>query len=145
MTTLNYNPAAHKNAGIAVEWGLCRVFGIERKAHDHSDYKSDSDINYGDMHISVKASGFTLMSGSLCEGKTSFDDIWALYSENVHSNTFAYGTKDGKAYLMNLDEFKTFVYEFCGTEKESEKNGGMMKIRCRKESKKMLKWLEERV
>ena len=54
-------------------------------------------------------------------------------------------SKAGECYEMNLPEFKQFVYAFCHTERESEKNGGAMKIRCRKESKKMLAWLAEKV
>jgi hypothetical protein len=54
-----------------------------------------------------------------------------------------YGTKNGKAYMMNMDEFKEFVYSFCSLGRESKKNGGACKIKCRSESKKMLQWLEE--
>ena len=110
-----------------------------------SGYDRDSDLNVGNLHTSIQASAFTQMSGSLCEGRNTFDGIWNLYAERVHSNTFAYVTKDFTVYQMNLDEFKCFVYEFCGLEKESEKNGGAMKIRCRKETKKMLNWLATHV
>ena len=125
----------------AAEWALCARYGITRTAHDSSAYDRDSDVNAGDVRISVKTSAFTLMAGSLCEGLTNFDDIWNLYAERVHSNRFAYVSKAGECFEMNLTEFKRFVYAFCHTEKESEKNGGAMKIRCRKESKKMLEWL----
>ena len=85
------------------------------------------------------------MAGSLCEGREGFDEIWSLYAERVHSNMFAYVTLTGTVYMMNIDEFKSFVYAFCRTERESEKNGGAMKIRCRKESAKMLRWLTDKV
>lgn len=132
------------NAGIAREWALCRYFGINRTSHDASAYDVASDIEADGMNISVKASAFSLMSGSLCEGRESFDSIWELYAERVHSDHFAYVTADFVVYMMNLVEFKQFVYSFCSTERESAKNGGAMKIRCRKESKKMLAWLAER-
>lgn len=125
----------------AAEWALCARYGITRTAHDSSAYDRDSDVNAGDIRISVKTSAFTLMAGSLCEGREDFDGIWNLYAERVHSNRFAYVSKAGECYEMNLPEFKQFVYAFCRTERESEKNGGAMKIRCRKESKKMLAWL----
>ena len=145
MTTYNFAPAsAPKNHGIAVEWGICSHYGITRVAHDHAAYDKDSDVNFGDKHMSVKASKFTLMSGSLCEGRETFDGIWELFAERTHSNTFVYGAQTGKAYEMNLDEFKRFVYTFCTVQRESEKNGGAAKIRCRAESKKMLDWLEAR-
>lgn len=135
---------AHVNAGIAREWSVCRYFGINRVAHDSGAYDKDSDVNVGTLHISVKASAFTLMSGSLCEGRDTFDGIWELYATRVHSNRFIYMTADFTAYMMTLDEFKMFVYMFCHTERESAKNGGAVKIRCAKESAKMLRWLEER-
>lgn len=129
----------------AAEWALCKRYGIERTKHDSSAYDKDSDVSAGDIRISVKTSAFTLMSGNLCEGREDFDSIWNLYAERVHSTQFAYVTMQGVCYMMNLSEFKRFVYMFCHTERESEKNGGAMKIRCRKESGKMLRWLAEQV
>ena len=133
------------NAGIRAEIAYAKACGESVHTFDHVPYDKGSDVNAGSRHISVKSSGFTLMSGSLCEGRNSFDAIWELYEMKVASNEWTYITKDGKAYEMDLNEFKNFVYEFCTTEKESAKNGGFMKIRCRKESKKMLRWLENRV
>ncbi len=134
----------NKNAGIAREWALCRYYGITRTSHDAQGYDVASDIDAGEKQVSVKASGFSLMSGSLCNGLADFDSIWKLYASRVHSNTFAYVTADFTVYEMTLDEFRAFVYEFARLEKESEKNGGALKIRCRKESKKMVGWLEAR-
>lgn len=141
MTTTTLTRVSAKNEGDAREWSVCAYMGVERSLHDSKAYDKDSDCVCGDMRISVKASAFTLMAGSLCEGLTDFDSIWNLYESKTHSNTFAYVTKDFIMYMMNLAEFKRFVYEFCGLERESEKNGGALKIRCRKESGKMLKWL----
>ena len=116
-----------------------------RAKHDSSDYRKSSDIVLGERHISVKSSAFTLMSGNMCEGISDFDGIWNLYERNTHSNEFAYVTEDFIAYFMSLAEFKKFVYAFCRVERESEKNGGQMKIRCRKESKKMVEWLAKNI
>lgn len=135
---------AAKNPGDAREWSVCAYMGVERFSHDSKAYDKDSDCISGDMRISVKSSAFTLMSGSLCEGLTDFDSIWNLYESKTHSNVIAYVTKDFIMYMMNLAEFKRFVYTFCKLERESEKNGGALKIRCRKESGKMLKWLADR-
>ena len=136
MKYFSIQKVEHRNAGIAREWALCKYFGIERVAHDSSSYDKSSDLIVDNMNISIKASAFTLMSGTLCEGRTTFDEIWKLYESRVHSDHFAYITADFDVYMMNKDEFKTFVYEFCTTERESSKNGGAMKIRCRKETKK---------
>lgn len=146
MKTMNVRAHAviNKNAGIAREWTLCAYYGVTRTTHDHIAYDKDSDLNVGDMAISIKASGFTLMSGRLCAGCKGFDDIWNRYEQNVHSNTFVYISKDYIAYSMNLDEFKTFIYSFCYLDRESKKNGGGIKIKCRAESQKMLRWLEEK-
>lgn len=136
------NAPSVKNEGIIREWSLCRHYNIFRTTHDKTPYNVGSDIDIGNKHISVKASAFSLMSGSLCEGLTDFDAIWNLFECNVHSNMFAYVTADYTVYEMNIVEFKKFVYAFCGVEHESDKNGGLAKIKCRKESGKMLKWLE---
>ena len=143
MTTSTINLGRAPKVSDAAEWELCARYGIERTKHDSSSYDKDSDVNAGDVRISVKTSGFSLMAGSLCEGIEDFDGIWNLYESRVHSNQFAYVTLDGTCYMMNIVEFKLFVYTFCRVERESEKNGGQMKIRCRKESGKMLKWFKE--
>lgn len=144
MTTYTIERMNHRNAGIAREWALCRHYMVERTAHDALPYDKGSDLDAAGKHISIKASAFTLMSGSLCEGIEDFDGIWNLYAERVHSDTFAYVTADFTVYEMNIDEFKCFVYAFAHTERESEKNGGALKIRLRKESGKMLKWLADK-
>lgn len=145
MTTFTINhTSTAKNAGIAREHDLCAYMGINRVHHDSTDYRTSSDICAHGMNISVKASAFTLMSGNMCEGKTNFDDIWTLYKSTTHSNTFAYITEDYTVYMMNIAEFEQFVYMFGRTERESEKNGGAMKIRCRKETRKMVEWLQAR-
>jgi len=132
---------AHQNAGIAREWAVCKHYHIERTAHDSLAYDKGSDLDADGKHISVKASAFTLMSGSLCEGRDTFESIWALYESRVHSDTFAYVTADFTVYEMSLAEFREFVFSFAHTERESEKNGGQLKIRLHRESKKMLAWL----
>lgn len=142
--TLPCTAVTTKNAGDAKEWALASFYHIERKAHDWARYDRASDICVGERHISVKSSGFTLMNGNLCEGLEDFDSIWALYKSRTHSNCFVYVTNDYIAYEMTIEEFEEFVFTFCRTERESEKNGGAVKIRCRHESKKMVRWLAAR-
>lgn len=144
MTNYSIDHLMHKNAGIAREWALCRHYNVTRSAHDSLAYDKSSDLDACGKHISIKASAFTLMSGSLCEGLESFDDIWNLYESRVHSDTFAYVTAEFEVFEMNIAEFKQFVYRFAHVERESEKNGGQAKIRLSKESQKMVKWLRER-
>lgn len=144
MTSYTLNPVLAKNAGDAREWALCSHFGIDRTAHDSKSYDKASDCETAEHNYSVKASGFTLMSGNLCEGLTDFEGIWRLYSERVHSDRFVYITADWTAFEMDLTEFGIFIHNFCFLERESAKNGGATKIRCRKESSKMIAWLTER-
>ena len=131
-----------KNQGIAREWALCNYFGVPRTKHDSVPFNKGSDLIAQGMKISIKASDFTLMAGNLCHGYTDFDDIWNVFETESHSDTFAYITNNYDVFLMNMDEFKTLVYTFCTIAKESSKNGGKTKIRCRKESAKMREWLE---
>ena len=144
MTTFVFNPTSDHNFGIAVEHGICAHYGVERVKHDNGAYNKGSDLCVGNMAMSIKASRFSLMSANLCGGCEDFDGIWNIYEANTHSNCFVYGAKNGIAYVMNIAEFKMFVYEFCTLARESKHNGGGIKIRCRAESKKMLNWLNMR-
>jgi hypothetical protein len=134
-----------KTAGDRGEWSLAHYYGISRTKHDSKRFDQDSDLNVGNKHISVKVARFSLIAGCLTKDCTTFDEIWLFYESKVHSNCFAYITKDLTVYEMNLDEFKAFVYLFCGLERESKKNGGYLKIKARSESKKMLNWLAAQV
>lgn len=139
-----YNIAAveNMNHGDACEYALCKHYNINRESHDHSSYNKNSDIVVNDKNISVKSDGFTLMSGSLCKGLNTFGEIWNLFEQTTHSNVFAYITKSFTVYEMDINEFKLFMFIFGRVERESEKNGGQLKIRCKKESKKMERWLK---
>lgn len=145
MTSYKIEFGMTKNMGDAREWGVCAYYGIERTKHDALPYDKGSDVEFGSKHISVKSEKFSLMSGRLCEGRETFDEICELYMTKVHSNTWAYVCKDGTTYEMNKEEFKTFLYLFCKTERESEKNGGQVKIRMRTETKETLNWLASQV
>ena len=145
MKTYNLIPVEAKKPADAKEWAVCRYYGIERVSHDSKPYNVASDVDLGEKRISVKSEKFTLMAGSLCNGYTDFDDIWNWYEATTHSNCATYVTKDFKAYEMTIPEFKQFVYQFCTVQKESQKNGGTSKIRCRTETKALLDWLESRV
>ena len=144
VNILNFAPDNVKNNGDRREFAVCAYEGIQRVKHNATAYDKDSDVNVGNRHISIKASKFSLMAGSLCEGKATFDEIWNLYATKKHSNEWCYLTSDFTAYYMTEDEFKSFVFEFCHVEKESQKNGGHYKIRCAEETKRMRKWLEAR-
>lgn len=145
MTTYTLNPMTARNAGDAREWAVCARLGVERTAHDAQAYDKASDVEANGHGYSVKASGATLMSGNLCNGLEDFEAIWNLFADNTHSDRFVYVAINWKAYEMSLAEFGEFVHQFGRCERESSKNGGAMKIRLRKESSKMVTWLDRHV
>ena len=111
----------------------------EIRKPDAVPFDMDSDIP--EFSISVKSARFTLASASALSA-TTFDGQLNEFSERVHSEKFAYVTKNNMVYIMDKVEFLDFCHEFCGWEQESKKNGGAYKVRCRKESKRMIKWLQ---
>lgn len=132
----------YSNFGQHAEQALAYTLMGEIRLHGHTNFFEDSDIP--EYAMSVKAGGFTLASGSINMGDT-FDEKWQDFRNRVVSKEFAFVTHDMVAYIMNIDEFESFVYAWCKLERESEKNGGGMKIRCKKESQKMIDWLQSRV
>jgi hypothetical protein len=130
------------NKGINAELSLCEYFHIERKALDNKPYNVASDIEIGDKKISVKSARFTLISGTLCNNSTDFNEIWNFYKATTHSNTFIYVSLTGKCYEMNIDEFERFVFAFCELQKDSSSNKGKTKIRAKHESKALIEFLE---
>lgn len=140
-----YSGNCGKNEGDKREFALCAYYGIERTKHDRTPYYEHSDIELGEINISVKASGASLMSGKLSAGCKTFEGIWRRYRKNVHSNRFAYVTTDFTAYIMTIDEFSKFIHKFAYINRESSQNGGLPKIKIYNETKIMKAWLEERV
>lgn len=144
MNTYSVTIPEHKNHGFAAQFGVANHYAVAQTKADSVSYKDGSDVETAEKAISVKSDRFTLMSGTLCEGQTTLEGIWAVYAKNVHSDTFCYVTNEGQAYEMSLNEFKELVFTFCKVEKDSAKNGGCSKVRARKESGKMRAWLAER-
>lgn len=134
--------STYTNAGQRAQQDLDYALTGHMRHADCVPFDMDSDIP--ELAMSVKSSHFTLVSAARIHADT-FDGIWNEYAARVHSQRFAYVCKDMTVYEMNLDEFRLFVYEFCTLQKQSEKCGGRMTIRCRAETKKMLCWLENMV
>lgn len=132
----------YKNWGNHCEQALAYTVTGEIRKHDHIPFDKDSDIP--EMNMSVKSSGFSLASAKVNHGDT-FDEKLQDFAERVHSDKFAYVTQDFVAYIMDLTEFLLFVKTFCYWNRESTRNGGGYKIKCKAESKKMRAWLADRV
>jgi hypothetical protein len=126
------------NWGNHCEQALAYTLTGEIRKHDRVPFYADSDIP--EYEMSVKSSAFTLASANVNHGDT-FEEKLADFKARVHSKWFAYVTKDLIAYVMDLPTFERFVRTFCALDHESTQNGGGAKIKCRKESKKMLEWL----
>lgn len=132
-----------KNKGIRAQIDMTLACGQKWEHHDSVGYNVGSDVEHMGQRISVKAYHFTLMSGTLCEGKTTMSDIWDVYARNTHSNLFAYIVKE-VAYIMNMAEFREFVFKFCEIERESNhsdrRGTGSVKVRAKRCEGDMIKW-----
>ncbi len=139
---------AIRNKGIAAQIDMTLACGQIWKHHDGKAYDAASAIEYRGMHISVKAYHFTLMSGTMCKGKTTLSDIWEVYKATTHSNRFAYVVKE-TAYIMTLDEFREFVFKFCEVEPESphsdRKTTGSVKVRAKRCENNMIQWFKTKL
>lgn len=140
--TTNIGSTFYSNAGSAMQMNYDAQMTGKVRRHDNVPFDRGSDIP--ELLASVKSSHFTLASGTALRGETMTDQ-WSDYAGRVHSKKFVYVTLTGLAYEMNLEEFKKFVFTWCRMERDSAKNGGAVKIRCKRESKKMTKWLQEQV
>jgi len=121
---------------VASEWAGSG-FGYDTKA---VPFDMGSDIE--SRSASVKSSGASLA----CLYGTDKNAIISEYFARVHSTEWIYVAElDGEfnLYIMNADEFKSFLTEWAGLARESD--GERFKVRFKKTSGKMLNWLDERV
>lgn len=128
----------YNNFGLHAEQTLAYTLTGEIRSHGKLSYMDGSDIP--EFHMSVKSSGFSLMSGNLCQNQ-DFDGIVEEFFSNTASSSFAYVTQSMECFVMNAEEFRCFVCQFCGLSKESKKNGGRCKVRMKSETKAVLEWL----
>lgn len=132
----------HKNGGEFTESVMKCHRGLDYMVNPTTSFDTGSDIE--ELNASVKSSGASLA----CIYGTDKDAIINEYFSRVHSTLWIYGVNiDNESmieYHMNADEFRTFLNEWSGLAKES---GGknLYKVRIKKTSGKMIKWLEERV
>ena len=132
----------YKNFGNHAEQALAFTLTGEIRKHDHVAYDKGSDIP--EYNMSVKSSGFSLMSARLCESE-DFEEIITQYMAHTASTCVAYVAQNMVAYVMNMEQFNEFLHRFCYLNRESTQNGGGYKVKMLKESKKVLAWLDERV
>ena len=113
--------------------------GLYTEVNPNTSYDTGSDIE--ELNASVKSSG-----ASLARIYGTYEDITKTYFANVHSSLWIYVTvvdEEVTEYHMNKNEFKAFLDEWHEMAKESGSH--LQKVRIKKTSNKMIKWLDERV
>lgn len=130
----------YKNHGEWCESVVKFHRGYDYLVNPATSYDKGSDIE--EMSASVKSSNASLAS---VYGAT-YEIIKNVYFANVHSTLWIYVQDVGDEiieYHMNREEFEIFLDEFHEMSHESGTN--LQKVRIRKTSGKMMRWLEERV
>lgn len=108
--------------------------GIATHKHDSVEFSKGADV----LDYSVKTSHASLPS--TLKGETIADKLNDMYKRD-YANKYVYISDNNDAYIMNKCEFTAFVTEFGRLERDSQKNGGGIKVRLLKESSRMLAWL----
>ena len=124
--TLEQIERTYKNNGQHAEQ-------VVRYTLTHEIQKADNREGCDIYDIQIKSSRATV-----CKG-TDTDN----YIDNDNANYYYYVNKDfSLAYVMNKQEYKTFVKLFGTVTQDSKKNGGHIKTRLKEENSKMVEWLE---
>ena len=130
---------AYKNHGEYLESVAKYHRGLDYLVNPNTSYDTGSDIE--EMRASVKSSGASL---ARVYGNT-LEQILNVYFANVHSTLWIFINDIGEEiteYHMNKEEFREFLYEFGTLARENKTY--LIKVRLKKVSGKMLKWLDER-
>lgn len=110
------------------------VTGTSTNKHDSVEFSQGCDV----LDYSIKTSHASLPS--TLKGETIADKLADMYKRDA-ANKYVYISDDNIAYIMNKCEFTAFVLAFGRLERDSQKNGGNMKVRILRESTRMLAWL----
>lgn len=134
------NGNSFKNHGEFLESVAKFHRGLEYLVNPATSYDTGSDIE--EMNASVKSSNASLA----CIYGNTKEQIIEEYFRNVHSTLWIYMIDIDEQiieYHMNAKEFKEFLNEWATTATESGSH--LTKVRIKKTSSKMVKWLEERI
>lgn len=132
------NGATYKNHGEWLESVAKFHRGLEYLVNPATSYDNGSDIE--SLNASVKSSNASLA----CIYGNTFEQIVNEYFANVHSTLWIYIVDIDEQiieYHMNAEEFRTFLEEWATLAVES--GSKLTKVRIKKTSGKMIKWLEE--
>ena len=133
MTSIKLNraPAIYKNKGQQAQVDYIYTMTGEVTKADNKPYTLGGDYE-GTQIKSARA--------SVCKGT----DI-ERHVEEDGATEYAYVTEDRTAYIMNPFEYIEFVKTFATITRESDKNGGQVKLRLKSEGQSMLRYLAARV
>lgn len=123
----------YMNGGEFAEVATKAALGYEAHKDANTAYDQGSDIP--EINASVKSSKATLVNMKLAD---DFDGSVKVYFEKTHSTCFIYTIlidDETIIYMMNADEFKTFIYQFAGLNERGF-------IRFKATSGKTIQWLE---
>lgn len=127
------------NKGFENEKRFEQTFGIALNEKPNIKYSVESDTLNG---ISLKSFKFSVPSDLRIFEKS--DDLIEKLANDHLKNTASRCyciTIYGKFYFMSPRLFKEAMIRFSRLDRDSEKNGGKIKVRCGA-TKKMAKWLE---
>jgi hypothetical protein len=113
--------------------------GQVRKA-DRVAFDKGSDIP--ELEASVKSARFTL--ASTLKGETFKEQLEDYFTRTASKIAVYVSLELEIAFLMDMEEFRTFIETFCKLQRTSSKNGGGQVIRMGTETKKVQEWLLER-
>ena len=134
------NGETFKNHGEFLESVAKFHRGLEYLVNPATSYDTGSDIE--EMSASVKSSNASLA----CLYGNSKEQILEEYFKNVHSTLWIFMVDIDEQiieYHMNAEEFREFLEEWATTAVESGSH--LTKVRIKKTSGKMVKWLEEKI
>lgn len=134
------NRNSWKNHGEFLESVAKFHRGLEYLVNPATSYDTGSDIE--EINASVKSSNASLA----CIYGNTKEQIIEEYFKNVHSTLWIFMVDVDEQiieYHMNAEEFKEFLEEWATTAVESGSH--LTKVRIKKTSGKMVKWLEEKI
>lgn len=134
------NRNSWKNHGEFLESVAKFHRGLEYLVNPATSYDTGSDIE--EINASVKSSNASLA----CIYGNTKEQIIEEYFKNVHSTLWIFMVDVDEQiieYHMNAKEFKEFLEEWATTAVESGSH--LTKVRIKKTSGKMVKWLEEKI
>lgn len=127
------------NAGQQAEHAFKEVKRFAQVVALNARYDIASDVEQ--VALSIKSARFTLANGNLMQGET-LEQMIDYYIKTTAAQRTAYITKDNRVFYMTHNELKAFLFQFGKLEKDSQMNGGKVKVRMGHETKAVLAWLE---